>query len=119
MIHNLIGTTIRNVGRKVTGLRLLSSLPKQVNVEINENTGVALVTLNRLPVNSLNLELVTELSNVFDEILKNKSKGMIITSVSSVKINILIKNYVTQIFFIMFIVIKNGVLCWSGINGTA
>lgn len=82
MLHNLIGTTLKNAIRNTTGRRLLSSLPKQVNVEINEKTGVALVTLNRQPVNSLNLEFVTELSGVFDKVLRNKSKGMIITSVS-------------------------------------
>jgi enoyl-CoA hydratase/carnithine racemase len=40
------------------------------------------VTLQRLPVNSLNLELLQELCAVFDALEKDKSRGMILTSVS-------------------------------------
>jgi enoyl-CoA hydratase/carnithine racemase len=40
------------------------------------------VTLQRLPVNSLNLELLQELCTIFDALEKDKSRGMILTSVS-------------------------------------
>jgi len=53
-----------------------------VLIDVNDKTGFALVTLNSPPVNSLNLELLTAFSNALDEVKNNKSKGMILTSVS-------------------------------------
>jgi hypothetical protein len=38
--------------------------------------------MQRLPVNSLNLELLQELSTTFDTLEKENSRGMILTSVS-------------------------------------
>lgn len=55
---------------------------KLVLVDVNDKTGFALVTLNSPPVNSLNLELLTAFSNSLDEVQKNNSRGMILTSVS-------------------------------------
>lgn len=52
-----------------------------VIVDVNDKTGYSTVTLNRLPVNSLNLELLTAISNALDEVKKNNSRGMILTSV--------------------------------------
>jgi hypothetical protein len=43
--------------------------------------GISTVTLQRLPVNSLNLELLQELCTIFDALEKDKSQGMILTSV--------------------------------------
>ena len=43
--------------------------------------------MQRLPVNSLNLELLQELSNVFDSLEKDNCKGMILTSVSKLYIH--------------------------------
>lgn len=40
--------------------------------------------MNRPPVNSLNLELLTDLSRTLDDLEANKSKGMILTSVRSI-----------------------------------
>lgn len=62
--------------------RLLSSQPKLVTMEVNDKTGIATVTLNRPPVNSLSLELLQDLSETLDEVQDNRSKGMILTSVS-------------------------------------
>lgn len=53
-----------------------------VLIDVNDKTGYALVTLNSPPVNSLNLELLTAFSNALDEVKNNKSRGMILTSVS-------------------------------------
>ena len=53
-----------------------------VLIDVNDTTGFATVTLNSPPVNSLNLELLTAFSNALDEVKNNKSKGMILTSVS-------------------------------------
>jgi hypothetical protein len=38
--------------------------------------------MQRVPVNSLNLELLQELSTIFDTLEKDNSRGMILTSVS-------------------------------------
>lgn len=63
-------------------MRCLSSgATNLVNVDVNDKTGIAVVTLNRPPVNSLNLELLTDFSNTLDDLESNKSKGMILTSV--------------------------------------
>lgn len=52
-----------------------------VLVNVNDKTGIALVTLNRPPVNSLNLELLSAFSKTLDDLKTNNSKGMILTSV--------------------------------------
>lgn len=62
--------------------RLFSSQQKLVNMEVNDKTGIATVTMNRSPVNSLSLELLQDLSEALDEVQNNRSKGMILTSVS-------------------------------------
>lgn len=43
---------------------------------------ILVVTLNRPPVNSLNLELLSDISNTLDDLESSKSRGMILTSVS-------------------------------------
>jgi hypothetical protein len=53
-----------------------------VLVDVNSK-GHAIVTLNRAPVNSLSLELLTTLSTTLDDLQKNKSRGMILTSVNT------------------------------------
>lgn len=52
-----------------------------VNVDVNEKTGIAIVTMNRKPVNGLSLELFQALSNTLDGLESNKSRGVILTSV--------------------------------------
>lgn len=59
---------------------------KQVIVEVNDKTGIAIVSLNRPPVNSLSLEFFKEIAETLDDLEKNKSKGMILTSVRSHKL---------------------------------
>ncbi|CAG2063789.1 unnamed protein product, partial [Timema podura] len=44
--------------------------------------GVSTVTLQRPPVNSLNLELLQEFTATLDDLGKSKSRGMILTSAS-------------------------------------
>ncbi|XP_055709218.1 enoyl-CoA delta isomerase 1, mitochondrial [Phlebotomus papatasi] len=51
-----------------------------VRTEVDDKTGIAVVTMNRKPVNSLNLELLRELSSALDAVEKNKSRGMILAS---------------------------------------
>lgn len=52
-----------------------------VVVDVNDKSGYATVTLNRPPVNSLNLELLTAISKTLDDLQNNKARGMILTSV--------------------------------------
>lgn len=64
-------------------VRHQSTAPKDlVLVEVNDKTGYATVTMNRPPVNSLNLDLLSAFSKTLDELQNNKSRGMILTSVS-------------------------------------
>lgn len=44
-------------------------------------SGISIVSMQRLPVNGLNLELLQALGKTFDDLEKNKSRGMILTSV--------------------------------------
>ncbi|KAM3966360.1 LOW QUALITY PROTEIN: uncharacterized protein ACR2FA_012670 [Aphomia sociella] len=53
-----------------------------VNVSIDDE-GIATLTMQRPPVNSLNLELIQEIDKGLDEVAKNKAKGLILTSSSS------------------------------------
>lgn len=55
-----------------------------VQVEVNDKTGFSIVTLNRPPVNSLNLELLSAISKTLDDLANNRSRGMILTSVSTI-----------------------------------
>lgn len=68
---------------QIRGVRNFSTAPdKLVNVSSNEKTGIATVSMQRLPVNGLNLELLQALGKTFDDLEKNKCKGMILTSES-------------------------------------
>ncbi|KAL3285130.1 hypothetical protein HHI36_019254 [Cryptolaemus montrouzieri] len=53
-----------------------------VAVAVNNQTGVATVTLQRPPVNSLNLELLNELSSALTELEEKKARGIILKSSS-------------------------------------
>ncbi|XP_059476411.1 enoyl-CoA delta isomerase 1, mitochondrial-like [Neocloeon triangulifer] len=63
--------------------RAMSADAKLVDLSINEKTGIATLTMNRPPVNSLNLELLQGLSKALQELEDNrKCRGMILTSSS-------------------------------------
>lgn len=53
-----------------------------INLNVNDKTGIATLELNRPPVNSLNTLLLQDISNALDDVTKNRSKGLILTSVS-------------------------------------
>lgn len=76
---------VRSVSRlSVPGSRSCSNVSnKLVLAEVDDKTGYATVTLNRPPVNSLNLELLTAFSETLDDLQNNKSRGMILTSSSN------------------------------------
>lgn len=65
------------------GVRMCSSNSNLLKVSVNEKSGVATVSMNSLPVNSLNVELLSALSSTLKDIESNKSRGLILTSVSN------------------------------------
>jgi len=70
--------------RKVEYTYLLTSYPKYLPVFHRRMflfTGIATVTMQRLPVNSLNLEMLTELNKTVTQLEKDKCRGLILTSV--------------------------------------
>lgn len=54
---------------------------KFVNLTVDDKTGIATLEMNRPPVNSLNTQLLQDLSTSLTELNKNKSRGLILTSV--------------------------------------
>lgn len=68
--------------------RTMCSTGSLVDVKVNDKTGVATVTMQRPPVNGLNLELIKALSDTLDDLSNNRSKGMILTSVSKAPIQL-------------------------------
>lgn len=69
----------RYSSRILPACRPMSSAPL---VDVTDSDGIAVVTLQRLPVNSLNLELLQALKKALDDVENNKPRGMILTSVS-------------------------------------
>lgn len=68
---------------QLRGARNFSVVPdKLLNIVNNEKTGISVVSMQRLPVNGLNLELLEVLGKTFDDLEKSKSRGMILTSES-------------------------------------
>nr|XP_034831138.1 enoyl-CoA delta isomerase 1, mitochondrial-like isoform X2 [Maniola hyperantus] len=77
----LLRRTVGHGRQLAPTVRAMSSKGPLVDLTV-DNDGVAIMTLQRPPVNSLNLELLKEISSSLDEVAKNKSKGMILTSSS-------------------------------------
>nr|XP_023013139.1 enoyl-CoA delta isomerase 1, mitochondrial-like [Leptinotarsa decemlineata] len=63
-------------------VRCFSAEPKLVSLDVNEKTGFATLNMQRPPVNSLNLELLTEITAALTEAEKIKCRGMVLTSKS-------------------------------------
>uniref|UniRef100_A0A1L8EI30 Enoyl-CoA delta isomerase 1, mitochondrial n=1 Tax=Haematobia irritans TaxID=7368 RepID=A0A1L8EI30_HAEIR len=85
-------STLRTMFRFSTVLRDVSKTPirsmsssgsKLTTVDVNDKSGVAVLTMNRPPVNGLNLDLLREIHNSIDEIESNKCRGLILTSASN------------------------------------
>ncbi|KAJ1522968.1 hypothetical protein ONE63_002105 [Megalurothrips usitatus] len=54
-----------------------------INVDVDSKTGVATVTMNSPPVNTLNTPFLNEMGGVIKELEKNKTRGLILTSSSN------------------------------------
>lgn len=68
-------------------MRSISSSPARynlVNLSVDDKTGIATLELNRPPVNSLNTALLQDISTALTDISKNRSKGLILTSVCTI-----------------------------------
>ncbi|XP_017858970.1 PREDICTED: enoyl-CoA delta isomerase 1, mitochondrial [Drosophila arizonae] len=68
------------VPRATGSFRTMSTTTKLTTVEVNDKTGIATLTMNRPPVNGLNLDLLRDLRQSIAEIEGNKSRGLILTS---------------------------------------
>lgn len=91
----------------------MSSGTKLTTVEVNDKTGIATLTMNRPPVNGLNLELLTSINQSIQEIEGNKSRGLILTSVGSLKrlTSIILLN-------LLYLAVKShNILCGLGYTG--
>ncbi|XP_045450662.1 enoyl-CoA delta isomerase 1, mitochondrial-like [Melitaea cinxia] len=75
-------TIVNNAKRLAPNIRGMASQGPLVDLTV-DNDGVAILTMQRPPVNSLNLDLLKELSNSLDEVARNKNTGLILTSSSS------------------------------------
>ncbi|XP_060653264.1 enoyl-CoA delta isomerase 1, mitochondrial-like [Drosophila nasuta] len=63
-----------------TTSRQMSTATKLTTVQVDDKTGIATLTMNRPPVNGLNLELLRDIHQSIEEIEGNKSRGIILTS---------------------------------------
>lgn len=62
-------------------------MQRQILIYFYVTTGVAVLSMNKPPVNSLNLEFLTELNIALEKVENDKNcKGLIITSVGIVKL---------------------------------
>lgn len=77
---------LRNASKslKLNFIRCLSTKKADdlVLVDVNDKTGYAILSLNRPPVNSFNLDLLHAFDNALGVLEKNSPRGMILTSVS-------------------------------------
>ncbi|XP_038206339.1 enoyl-CoA delta isomerase 1, mitochondrial-like [Zerene cesonia] len=72
---------IRSLKQVAPSIRAMSSQANLTSLNA-DNEGIAVLTLQRPPVNSLNLDLLQEISKSLDEVSKNKFRALILTSAS-------------------------------------
>lgn len=75
----------KNLSKMIVGKCLKRSYTagaKFVSVNVNDKTGYATLEMQRPPVNSLNTELLTNISSVLQECETNNCRGLILTSKS-------------------------------------
>ncbi|XP_046968878.1 enoyl-CoA delta isomerase 1, mitochondrial-like [Vanessa cardui] len=72
---------LNNAKRLAPNIRTMASQGPFVDLRV-DNDGISIMTMQRPPVNSLNLDMLKELNESLDEVAKNKSRGLILTSSS-------------------------------------
>ncbi|XP_074095681.1 enoyl-CoA delta isomerase 1, mitochondrial isoform X2 [Cotesia typhae] len=77
-MYRLMSNIFNNVNRM--SIRNYGAAGNLITVTQNDATGTSVLSLGRAPVNGLNLELLTEFNDSLKKIVKNGSKGVIITS---------------------------------------
>lgn len=87
MRHTMLKQCVRAVTSTNVSSRAFASSTSPtnnlINLSVNDKTGIATLELNRPPVNSLNYALLQDISSALDDVTKNRSKGLILTSVSA------------------------------------
>lgn len=58
---------------------------KNINLAVDDKTGIATLEFDRPPVHSLNTPLLQEISSTLTDLTKNKSRGLILTSVCKIE----------------------------------
>lgn len=86
MFRHSIASSLRRpaaqmVARSFATEPAASAAGSLVQLAVDDKSGVATLTLNRPPVNSLSLELLTDISKALDRVDENRSRGLILTSV--------------------------------------
>ncbi|XP_065160330.1 enoyl-CoA delta isomerase 1, mitochondrial-like [Atheta coriaria] len=71
--------SVRKIAPLYNGFQHIRNSSKFVDIAVS-NQGIATVTMQRKPVNSLNLELLTQLHEAFEQVENDNAKGMILTS---------------------------------------
>lgn len=73
----------RHAQRPLSGLKK----SKLTTVEVDDKSGIATLSMNLPPVNTLTMELMHDMIDSINEIECNKSRGLILTSVWKIKID--------------------------------
>lgn len=96
----ILNQSKRQLAQRLPVRHLSTEANSLINVEVNDKTGIALISMNRKPVNGLSLELLEELSNTLDDLEKNKTRGAILTSVRCLN-DAIMSSYVLLYFYLL------------------
>lgn len=79
--HNMQNSILRRSLPRIRSCRAFST-GELIKVEVNDKSGVAIVTLNRPPVNGISVDFLHSLKKTVGNLEANKCRGLILTSVS-------------------------------------
>lgn len=86
MLRNRLIDGVRRIKPILCGGQSLRSLAngatsKLTTIEVDDRSGIATLSMNLPPVNTLTMELMHDLIDSINQIESNKSRGLILTSV--------------------------------------
>jgi hypothetical protein len=81
LLKNCSGIPSRWILATSTRFQSSSAAQNLISVQVNEKTGISIVSMNRKPVNSLSLEFFKEFCGVMDDLERDKIRGMMLKSV--------------------------------------